>query len=395
MANNYNTFVFKNKVYGDISVSLDKNYRELVNYITKYFDRHSDVLFDKSIHQLYFGINGNTQDVDIIYKVINKSPEEIEKYIKESGQTDSHWVLFNKPINWALVNIIRYFYLNDKPKELELVVIYFACSYYASIFFKYFKGYPINEAVMDYTINNLSNRYDIKRLGSLFKVLQKISMKCHDTYKEYLDEKDFCDRHIVEYMQNLHTRINNFVQELKNQYQKNKDSGKYMNYEKDDTSEENFHENDNISYSIERYANKITNTILTCGPNQRLAESAAKITSVSVFAIKDAVTKIIEKETEEIREFITLYLQQYLIVEGHSVQSISSKNYLNYANKIYAKSNTTDKGILRIKELLDKWLVENSEKYVKTERAATKTNFRKAIFLYFALSVQAVIVNKY
>jgi len=394
MAGNYNTFVFKKEVYPNVSKSLEKSSKELVNYIKKYYDRNNLVLFDKSIHQLYFGTSSYPDDINIVYKCTGENSEHVAEMITKSGQTDSHWVLFNKPLNWMFVNTIKYFH-DTKNKDLELVVTYFACYMYSSIFFKYFKGYPINEAAMDYTVNNLSNRYDIKRLGNLFNVLMKISMKSHETYTDLLSDKNFSDRHIVDYMMNLHTRINNFVKELKNQYQKNKDSGKYLNYEKDDNSEENFHENDNQSYSIEKLTNKITTVICTNSINLKIAENSAKITGISVASIKDAISKIIEKESEEIREYVLLFLQQYLIVEGHSLESIASKNFLNYANKIYSKSNTNDKGIIRMKELLDKWLAENSEKYVKTERVATKIAYRKAIHLYFALSIQAVLTNKY
>jgi hypothetical protein len=107
------------------------------------------------------------------------------------------------------------------------------------------------------------------------------------------------------------------------------------------------------------------------------------------------VYKIVKEETVTIKEFINLYLQQYLVVDNHPVQTISSKQYLTYANRIYTKSNTNDKGVIRMKEILDDWLTKNCEKYVKTERAASKGGYRKAIFLYFALAVQAVLNSKY
>ena len=64
-------------------------------------------------------------------------------------------------------------------------------------------------------------------------------------------------------------------------------------------------------------------------------------------------------------------------------------------NKIYSKSNVNDKSIITIKELLDKWLKENCEQYSKTERVATLNNYRKAMYLFFTLSTQAIINNTY
>jgi hypothetical protein len=391
----YSTFVFRNKVYKPYVVdSLKKHNKELYRYILHYIDRNNATLFSNTLHQLYWHSTSFPNDLDILWKTTNTDDDLIGKAIKESNQLKPNWKIYAKTEYWVMIACIKFFEDNKMQKERDMVIMYLSFAMYASIFYKFFRFPPI-EAVMEYTVNNLSNRYDLKKLGSLYKVLEKISLKNHDTYKDFFLDKNFCDRRIIEYIMYLHTRIRNFVYEIKVQYEKNKAEGKYLNSEKDNNDTENYHENDNLSYTIERLSNKITTKIITSGINNKIAESAAKISNVSIVSIKEAVNKTIEKETEEIREFILLFLQQYLIVDNHPIETISSKNFLTYANKIYSKSNTNDKGVIRIKELLDKWLTENCDKYTKTERVASKIAYRKGIFLYFALSIQAVINNNY
>jgi hypothetical protein len=391
--NDYSTFVAKNKMYPIVKDNLNESSKKFIYYIQRYIDKNHDILFSKNLNQLYWN-RGNGEDSEIIYKSIGCDEDFINNIINESGQTNNNWKTYNKPWNWALVNIIKYYFDNKQEKELSLALLYLSFSMYATLFYKYFRFAP-NENIMDYTVNNLSNRYDLKKLGSLIKVLQKVSMGCHDKYKEYLLDKNFCDRYIIEYVMNLNTRLNNFIQEIKKEYEKNRQSGNYINYDENSTDVENFHENDNLSYQIQNLSNKVTNKILTTGVNLEVCNKSANIAGVSMTEVKNAVEKIIDKETEEIREMNTIILQQYLIVDNHPIESISSKNYIVYLNKIYTKSNTNDKGIIRMKELLDKWLNENCEKYRRTERQATIISYRKSIFLYFGLSIQAVLTKNY
>lgn len=391
--NDYSTFVAREKMYPIVKKNLDENQKKFIFYIQKYIDKNHDILFNKNLNQLYWN-RGNGEDSLIIYETINCSEEFINNTIEESGQTNSSWKTYNKPWNWALVNIIKYFFDNKQEKELSLTLLYLSFSMYATLFYKYFRFAP-NENIMDYTVNNLSNRYDLKKLGSLIKVLQKISIGCHDKYKEYLLDKNFCDRYIIEYVMNLNTRLNNFIQEIKKEYEKNRQAGNYMNYDVASNDTENYHENDNLSYQIQNLSNKVTNVIITSGVNLEVCNKSANIAGVSMTEVKNTCEKIIDKETEEIREMITIILQQYLIVDNHPIETIASKNYLVYINRIYTKSNTTDKGVIRMKQLLDKWLNENSEKYRKTERKATIISYRKSLFLYFSLSIQAVLTKNY
>jgi hypothetical protein len=393
--NDYSTFVFKDTIYPLIKTNLGNknNERTLLTYISRYIDKNHDTLFTASLSQLYWN-TGKNEDTNILYNLTKTDEKMITKAIKDSKQTKSSWKHYNKPYLWLLVGMIKFFYDAGKTKEMQMVILDLSFAIYATKFYTYWQ-YPPNKNIMDYTVNNLSNRYDLKKLGSIIKVLQKISFNCHDKYADYLKDNNFCDRRIVEYIQNLFTRINNMLQEIAKQYYKNKDSGKYLNYNQDDNSAENFHENDNISYKIENLANKVTNKILTSGMNPQIAEASAKLAGVSILSIKETVDKVIEKEDNEIKEFVSLFLQQYLVIDKHPMETISSKNYITYINKIYSKSNTSDKGIIRIKELLDKWLNDNCEKYKRTQRTATLIAFRKAIYYFFTLSTQAVIMNKY
>ena len=89
-----------------------------------------------------------------------------------------------------------------------------------------------------------------------------------------------------------------------------------------------------------------------------------------------------------------MILQLFLSEEGNNAEDIGSQKFINYCWNLYIKSNTKDKSILEIKDILDKWLEQNSKEYVKTERVTTKSNFRKAIYLYMVFTIQQTYIHR-
>lgn len=395
--NDYTTFVCREALYPIVKKALTKNHKILSNYIRNYIDRNNQTLFSPLLLPLiwkYDGYHGG-QDANALYLTCEVDSKFVAQCMQDSKQLKPSWMTYNKTWYWLMVNIIKYFNEKKDQKNLELIILYLSFAIYSTLHFKYFRGFVPNENIMKYTVNNLNNRFDLKKNGSLIKVLLKISLGNHEKYKSYLEEKNFCDRYIIEYVMNLNTRLNNFIKEIKRQYENNKASGKYLNSDQEDYSEENFYETDNLSYKINQLADKVTTRIVTSGINYEIASNSAKMANVSVSNIKDAIDKIIDKHIEEIREFERLFFQQYLISSKYPIETINSIYFIYYIDRIYNKSNTSDHTIIRIKELLDIWLKANSRKYLETSRAATLANYRKSIYYYFTLSVKAVLTNNY
>ena len=389
MPNKYNTFIFLKQQYPKVESSLKnkKNSDDLQTYIRKYIDRNSEILFDKApSKRLFF----KEQDINIAYQTTGTNPTDIANLIKENKLTESSWQIFNKPFNWCMAMTLRYYYVNKKEKEMQACLMYLTLSLFSSLHFKYFPYVP-NENIMTFTVNNLNNKYYIKQFGILFKALFETAVNCHQTYADYL--KISSDRHLIEYIMNLRTRLNSFMQNIADEYYKNQQSGNYLNYEKDNDDPDNYYETDNISFLINKMADNCTTMLLTHGVDLKLCNLSAQICEVSRTSVKSALDSIIKNENRDIREIIILILQQYLVVEKHNPQTIGTKEFISVCMSVYSKSNTIDENVLRIKDILDKWLNDNSEKYTKTERVATKSNFRKAIFLFFVFTIQQNYVN--
>jgi thymidylate synthase ThyX len=378
-----NKIIIEN-LYGKVkdNMSNKDNIAIFKSYMNRYFDKNSEILFDvKLTKQLLF----SDMDKSIVFELTGLSIDEVKKTIKESKFIKDSWQIMNEPLNIAFVLEIKYFYDNKMQNELEMTLIYYSCYFYSSLFYKFFPYAP-NENIMNYTINNLSNKYKIKKLGSLFKCLEDTVKISHEKYATKLDKGT--DEDLAQYILCLKTRVNEFIKNIANEFYKNEKEKNYINFEEDDYSEDNYHIADNNSFAIKRITDKVLLNLTQNGPDMRFVQAAANMNQISVSVFRNAILNIMEKSPSEIRELINLILQVYLFDDKNSVDEIRSKKFIVHAIDLYKKSNTNDELVIKIKSILDQWLKENSDNYAKTQRKATLTNFRRALYYFFIFTIQ-------
>ena len=95
---------------------------------------------------------------------------------------------------------------------------------------------------------------------------------------------------------------------------------------------------------------------------------------------------------EDIREVVYSIMYDFLFTGNHDQASINSTELLIYSLETYKKSNTTNTNVVKIKNILDKWLSMYSETYAKTNRIATMNTFRKSLYMFFIFTIQKTSV---
>ena len=145
--------------YVEKAFSDKQNVLALEKLIGKFIDKNSEKLSAIGPTEIIYHTD---MDKDPIYKMVGvtesfvKSLKNRSKDIKSDGSTMVY------PFNSLMPMIIRYFILSKNKMMVSMCVSYLALSIYPILYFKYFK-YGVNENVMNYTINNLSNKYKIKQ----------------------------------------------------------------------------------------------------------------------------------------------------------------------------------------------------------------------------------------
>lgn len=355
----------------------------LIRIISSYIDRNTEKLSTTGpVKQTTFS-NGDKEN---IYNLFGMNEKSIEIIAKKSVEL-SRGVNTANPFNILMTLIIRECHIKNLMNERKSCAVYLILSMYPSIFKKYFKFEP-NDRIMAYTINQLSNKYKMKQMGTVLATLIDTVTICDNHYSQHL--KRGTDKDIADYISAIKTRLNALIKNICGEFMKQHDSGKYMNYEVDNEDEENFSTADSNSFMIERITNAVVLELSVHGPDMKIVTIAAKLCQVSVNDLRTTVTKMCKdsKNRAEIKEVTSAILYDFLFDGENAKEDIYSSKFIVYCLNTYKKSNTVNTNIVKIKNILDRWLEEYSTAYKKSNMVSTLNLFRKGLYMFFVFTIQ-------
>jgi len=358
--------------------------KKIMNFITEYVDSNSHVLFERLPNKRLFLHDEHRK---FFFDITGVKERDIKKVIKKIKFIKSGWHLLTNEFTFLLLIIIRSYHLNKDISSVKQVLFFLTLQYYTIQQSRYLRY--VQDAVMEYTVSNLSNKHDLKKYGSIYAVLEKKVNLFYESYKDYLSSDD--DKKLTSFLMNLNTRINQWMKGITREYMKNKDSGKYFNLTSDSTDEDDFRITSNLSLDITGTSNEIVIKLLEKGVLSKYVKISARINKIGYSSARQIISEIYKKNHNDIK-----VLTQYIFVNYFSTfknkdrNDIRSKHFSNQSLMLYNQNNTTNKHVLKIKEILDKMLTEHSDLYTKTQRVTTKVNLRKCIYMYFVFAIQYV-----
>jgi hypothetical protein len=378
-------------------------------------DKNSNVLQTNILgKQLLFGEDSKNR----ILGAIGIDPKEMDRAFKDSDYFRQFGdlklkdqLLFAVP----MIMMSRELYLEDKLQESQF--FYMAAFYkpYATVVFKYFGKYEVNEDQMRYTVENLSERYDIKREGTLFAVLNKMAQSSYNNYIAInKSKKTFTDRELhVIFTSGIYSRINNFIQAIFGEYDKNK--GRYLPFESptfegsDDSEGETFERDIRSDSAVKDSIVKRSVSSINKKPiDESLLDVAAKFGFVGTGAkfgsykysgvyndmLRNTVMEVVNRKFREIPELFESIIGSFLFEinpntgKKFSGEDLRTAIFISNSQRNFAKSpNSKNASTLRVREMIEEFVKDCSENYVtwgNTKRSALK----KALHFYFLLVIQ-------
>ena len=261
-----------------------------------------------------------------------------------------------------------------------------ALAVYPSIFYKYFRNWTINTGVMQYTIDNLSQRFVIKKSSHLFGALTYFiqnSWKSHE--KNIINGSD---DNCVQFAWRVHNDQNSFMKKIAQNYNSNKNQGLMVTTDVDSYDDNAVVDVENDTNKVSAMVDKIVMQIIVNGIDLRLCDFAANAANVSKIELRNYLMKIIsDKNSNDMKSFIESILFIYLYYEKKTYEEINSKVFLSFALALFKKTNSKDTNISNIKKMLDKWGTDSGV-YGKFTRVATRIDYTKGIYLFFILCIQ-------
>lgn len=322
-----------------------------------------------------------------VYDLVNFDPKICKAIVKQSNYIKASWKIVNDPFNLVMMMILRYAKLNQLDQINQLAVTYLTLSMYPSLHYKYFKFEP-NEAIMQYTINNLSNKFKVKQVGNILQALVDTTALADKTYDKNIRHAN--DKELTDYINAYKTRLNSLIKKIRDAFEKDYRSGNYMNTERDNEDENDFKTSDSNSLLIQRIVDQVVLKLSVNGPDSRIVDISAKMNQVSVNETRNTLNQLTQNKDESvnIRALCESILYLYLFNGENHVNDLNDSKFLTFCLAVYKKSNTNDENVIKVKSILDTWIEKYSETYRKTQRVATLNNFRRALYTFFVFTLQ-------
>lgn len=382
------TFILRDEIYIKVALTFaDKgNQDKFKKAVGQYIDRNSSKLHTAGPQYL---IPFTDADKSVFFDIFELSPDIILKplnrLLNEVNDKADFKLLRNNPIFVLFFCVIRYFTINKNEPMLNNSLIVLALSMYPSMYTKYYKHDP-NSSVMQYTIDNLSKKYTIKKTKHVFGMLLTSISSSWDYHRNNLIKGS--DKNAVDFIMRIRNDQNSLMKKISNEYFYNHKHNLSTIIAADSFDDNNVIDVENDSNKVESATTKISMAMLIRGIDIRLAEAAAKSSHVSVVDTRNYLTDILtEKKIDELKSFVESVIFLYLYEQKKSISEINSKEFLIHSLGIYKKTNSNDKNIGNIKGILDKW-GQDIGLHDAFTRKGTINDYKKAIYVYIIFSIQ-------
>ena len=363
------------------------NINQWKKLMSNFFQARSAALYDIApIDRIYF----NQEDENNFFNTLKISKQEVTEIISKMyyyNEINNRFDIIVKDEHSILaLTVIRYFIMKNDKKNAELAGLYLAFSgkIYASAHYNSFEFAPTDyRHVMEYAINNMSNKYDIVKEGSVIGAVRSLTDTYMDSYRSRF--KDFDDDDVSYLLQQLKNRVKAFIINIAKEYYAAYENKDYITYDSDNLSEKDFHLSDSDSLKLERSINKALNRIESSTTDFSLCKRSSNdlVRTDELKAIIDSIMTKPENFTmikELVRNICTYYF-----LDGKK-KDVTNAEFVSFS--LSPKPNCKDKLYLRNKEIIEKLLLTNSEKYtIRSKRAATKISYNTAILTYFVLLI--------
>lgn len=381
------TKVAVNKIYPIVEKSLQKNTQAYKKNVQEFIKNRSNDLYDiVPVRRIPFG----SEDIDSFFKAMKIDKNEITQCLSETY----YWNMNFNPraakdeFTMTMMMVIRYFLFKNKQTDAEISTIYLAFSgkFYPSIHSQKFKIPPEKyRHIMEYVLNNvLTQKYDLKREGSVFGAIRSICRTWLRTYTPKFKNPD--DEDVADMIQQLHGRIKSFLGNIAAAYYDTYEKrDTYFAYASDSNDQDSFRIADNDSLLAERCVENAMNWITTKQVDYKLCKWASD-KNVKVDEIKSIIESIQEDSDNLllIREMMQLIIADYFSIS--KTKDVTSYEFIN--KSIVAKPNSKNKYVIRQKEIIEYFLDENSPAYRKRKsRPDTKSSYYKSILTYYVLVI--------
>ena len=240
---------------------------------------------------------------------------------------------------------------------------------------------------MEYTIDNLTNKFIVKQQGHIFGALTYSIQQSYKFLQSGIIKGS--DDEVIRFIQRIRNDQNSMIKKICEQYHKNFEKGlTVINALDTGDSGEIIDTYVNDTSQVQSTVNAVVMPLITNGINLKFVEMAAKMAQISISDTRLFLSRIVVNEqNENITKFIESILFVWLYDEKHTRQEINTTEFLLWSSRLFRRTNSNNENLINIKNILNYW-GDMSGLHDKFSREASRINYKKAVFYYFILNIQ-------
>lgn len=376
-------YTLRDKYASTIAKNLPKNLNVLKRYVGKYRQINIHKLetpypndypiFRQSDREIFYKVSGVDMD-DFANDTLNI---EIPEYY-----TVKKAYIKDKSMHVLSLMILREMYkANVDDKMIAIYMYYLGYSYYWEQYTVFFKSFNPDKRIVEYTINNLSSRYMIRKCGSVDSLIYYAISTAIARYKERII--NCADYEIMWVSDRISTRLRGYVKSFANPIHENSKKKNMIFSSKQIDSEGKQIEMETNATVAMSLADQYTTSFMGNPPSEKWLDVIAKKNGVSVNDLRNTIYIIKKEDFANINKFYQAMFYIFLVTCEEKAEDIRSTRFIVVMDKVYKKGNSDDKNIKLIKSFLHKWLQLGSATYRTSNRAETLNKFKRSIFEYF------------
>ena len=356
-----------------------------IRYVERFFDKHNQVVFDKGpLNKLIF----TNYDKAELFKFLGIEPNDVNNVVKKVPSIKATWRSLNDPYVVLSVFLVRELSIRarkDKAfiQKRDMVLMWLAFKVYSTMFTKYFK-HDVNEDIMMYTLNSLTEKFRYKQLQNNYAVMKDVVLNSHMSYEALLilGKDDMMNT----YFPQIYSRINKVIQNIANNYYDNYKNKNYLRTTSD-VGEDGQPVNHETSTSlVESSAESATNYFFASKVDIGLVRKSCDPFKVPSSTMTQALMDIRSNvKISTIKFLYTSLLSLVYDMEPALMGRMCSSDFTAVTLRQISISNSSNPNLEAIKNTIDKMLIENCGKFAATNRLATKMAYRSALYRYFVL----------
>jgi hypothetical protein len=401
MADPTSTHIYDN-IFPKISTSLNSpaNVRKIQEFFSNV--KGNSTNFEAlSMSVPYKSLFIHHKDEQKYFETIGMSGQEILRVINTSPHIPKDsWFTVKNPMYMSLLLVAIYFKNKKNEQMFKAVMQLWSIYMYKNVKSKYFNPRKTGENAlhcMNYTINRLSYKNDLKKYKNIEETINK---KTEMFIKNWFEErkKDVTGKVTDEILCNMindnHRRYDTLFKNFYSEFKKDLDTGNYLNVDQDIDTEDEYIESDNVSFMVEKNTQKVMNKfILTTYPNGKIMEQVcSREPGCSINNLRNMLNYIYSDNEKEFEKIVRVVIQIYLFEYKKKVDDLKTFDFELTMKSHYKKQSIDDKNLNELKKSIDN-IVDKSGLTKKITRAATLNDCKRGLFLYIIIYIRYSLIN--